>query len=296
MPAAGRESPPPREDPALTMVTRRKREVASRNSQKLCRHPLPETTAQDRFWCSGRHNRRLGIIDVSRARHARGPRPPASAPRPGAGCPRCTPTGTRRSAGNGRPGTRTGRSSGPPISGPCRTSPVHSTFGASASNRPNTGAPPRGVARSSPREVPLQRPLRRRPPAVRPMIRRTCAAVRSGSPSSAPPPAPARSARSAARTRAARGTAPRTRPRAMPGSTCPWSYATPARPRPPGPACTRPAMPRTTRPAAGRSAPARAPARSAGTGTTRRPGPWPAAAPLFLFRLAHAHQEHLLRS
>src|SRR5208282_4025336 len=71
---------------------------------------------------------------------------------------------------------------------------------------------------------------------------------------------------------------PQTRPCARLLSTCRGSYARPARPaRParhaPGRRCRGPPCP-----AAWSIALLPAPARSAGTGTTRRPAPWPAAA------------------
>ena len=82
----------------------------------------------------------------------------------------------RRSAppGNGRRGTRTGSPCGRATVGPCSASPVHRSFGASASNRPNAcgGCPFGAGGQLQAREVALQGPLVRRPAGVRPQDRR----------------------------------------------------------------------------------------------------------------------------
>ena len=105
----------------------------------------------------------------------------------------------------------------PPTVGPCNASPVHRSFGASASNRPNAvgGVPVRAGVQLQPREVALQGPLVAAPS-------RQCAAqdrrdLRRGPArdfaSSAPPPGPAPRPGSAARPCAGLGTSASNPPR-----------------------------------------------------------------------------------
>ena len=67
----------------------------------------------------------------------------------------------------------------PATAGPCSTSPVQKTLGASASNRPCT-TPPRGVAISSRTKCRCRVRSDGAHPPWAAMTRATCAAVRSG--------------------------------------------------------------------------------------------------------------------
>ena len=92
------------------------------------------------------------VINVYRGPGRRGRPAPGAARRPAARCPRSSPSGRPSPPGSGRRGRRTGTPCGPAIRGPCSASPVHSSFGRDASNRPKTaGGRPSGRVVSSSR-------------------------------------------------------------------------------------------------------------------------------------------------